>query len=915
MTESSPVAPVPDEPRPGLPAAEDRDDSWRRQASLLATFDPIRFLNAYDAEFDSPAFLELMKRSFRVEAPGKSLRWALKVDARREALATFATAEEARRIRRTAPGPDDSDPLQMTLDRILGGQTIEVERLTEDELILAEYVATWFRELPVGRELGIPDATSIHSHLLFLRQVKPLAELTAGPFIGRDHFLERLRNYLSADEPFAQPLVMWGATGVGKSALAARVALEFLGAAPAGDLRRSSFRVARTRSSAELSSAVAFIDLNQRTLWLGNLPEQIMEEASRQLSAQMPGLTELSDEESMTAVTLPRLVWLSRNVWHFRRVLLLFDGYDRVLEAGDTVHLKVWSLLTDLARDLLEARVLVVCRELPSQRSIGPGEQTAPSDSPASDPLKLPDIDEQFELTDLGRAESDRLLVKLGVPEKETQSLREIGAGNPLTLRRLAGVYRDLAKARRPLWLVPSEFRRRWGSGFPPGNAGSVKLPAAPEEYVAHPYMLLRTNALIGRQVELSGLTAWATGTDVFQSVNAPVLCVCASGGMGKSALTWHWFKHVAPEVGSGWKGRIWWSFYDAEADFEAFVTRTLAYVSGQTVEHVSARPFADQLDDLFSALDSSRFLIVLDGFERQLAAYSLLNPSAADADDNLDEDVNNHVRGTYRLSSSGFEPPERPADDRPPNDRRATIITEGCRQFLRRLTKLRNSRVVLSTRLFPADFQEETGEMLPGVAACDLDGLADSDATAFWQALGGRGTGPELTTWFTHFQNYPLLIQAFAGGVVSDFEARGDFEKSLSQHADFKPFAKSSALRAVRDEILTFAIRSLPSRESSVLSHMAVLRMAHEFETLHEVLVGPTGGRFDPEELREALSALQRRGLVGWSDAEFRFELHPVVRAVAFAQLRGAKREAVISRLSIYFWKFRNRLANWSGY
>jgi tetratricopeptide (TPR) repeat protein len=871
----------------------------------MATFEAIEFLLFFRADFDSPGFQELEKHWFRVEIPGKPLRWALKPDARREALATFATAEEARQTRATAPGPDESDPIQRALDRLLRGERIDIEKMTEDELILAEQLATWLHGLPLGQELGIPDPVLIRSHLSLLRQVKPLAKLTPGPFVGREHILERLRSYCFDESGVAQPLVMWGDAGVGKSALAARIALEFLGAAPADDLRRSAFRCGRTRAPGVEVGPVVFIDLNQRTLWRDDLRQQLVKESSRQLAAQAPLKEDLPDAEPPVAADLSALLAFYRSLWGSRKLLFVLDGYERIIEAGESMHQKVWSLLSELAQGLPAARVLVISRELPSKRSMGPADNIASSDRSTSYPLWLPDIEEQFELTDLERAESDRLLFELGVWEKDTPSLREIGAGNPRTLRRLVDVYLDLVVRRKPLWLVPSEFRRRWGSSWTLGTTGPDKLPDAPEAYVAHPYMLLRTHGLIGRQGELDSLTAWATGTDLFRRVNTPVLCVCASGGMGKSALTWHWFKNVAPEVGSGWKGRIWWSFYEADSDFEAFVTRALAYVSGQTVEQVAVRSFADQLDDLFNALDSSRFLIVLDGFERQLAAYSRLNQAAVDADDNLEEEVNNYVRGMYRLSSAGFGPPARRVEDRPPNEQRATNITEGCRQFLRRLAKLNHSRVVLSTRLFPADFQEETGEMLAGVVACNLDGLANSDATAFWMALGGRGAGGNLADWFRDLRMYPLLIQALAGVVVSDFDARGDFEKWHSRHTDFNPFAKSTAPSAVRDEILTFAIRNLPSRESFVLAHMAALRMSSGFETLHEVIVGPTGDRLDPEDLRDALGSLHRRGLVSWSEADFRFDLHPVVRCVAFADLRGAMRNAVIGRLTMYFSRF----------
>ena len=63
-------------------------------------------------------------------------------------------------------------------------------------------------------------------------------------------------------------------------------------------------------------------------------------------------------------------------------------------------------------------------------------------------------------------------------------------------------------------------------------------IPRPPEPYIAHPYTLLSTSRLIGRQQELNHLTDWVArpGSEVFA---ARVLSVVAIGGMGKSALTW----------------------------------------------------------------------------------------------------------------------------------------------------------------------------------------------------------------------------------------------------------------------------------------------------------------------------------------------------------------------------------------
>ena len=104
-------------------------------------------------------------------------------------------------------------------------------------------------------------------------------------------------------------------------------------------------------------------------------------------------------------------------------------------------------------------------------------------------------------------------------------------------------------------------------------------IPTPPEPYIAHPYTLLQTTNLIGRQAELNLLTDWVTRPqrDLYW---AHMLNIVAIGGMGKSALTWKWFHDIAPHEMQPLAGRLWWSFYESDASFENFVIRALAYVS-----------------------------------------------------------------------------------------------------------------------------------------------------------------------------------------------------------------------------------------------------------------------------------------------------------------------------------------------
>jgi hypothetical protein len=115
-------------------------------------------------------------------------------------------------------------------------------------------------------------------------------------------------------------------------------------------------------------------------------------------------------------------------------------------------------------------------------------------------------------------------------------------------------------------------------------------IPQPPEAFIAHPYTLLQTRRLIGRQPELSLLTDWVAKPDA-EVYKARILNIVAIGGLGKSALTWTWFNDIATQEMKPLAGRMWWSFYESDATFENFVTRALAYVTQRPLDEVQQIP------------------------------------------------------------------------------------------------------------------------------------------------------------------------------------------------------------------------------------------------------------------------------------------------------------------------------------
>ena len=416
------------------------------------------------------------------------------------------------------------------------------------------------------------------------------------------------------------------------------------------------------------------------------------------------------------------------------------------------------------------------------------------------------------------------------------------------------------------------------------------QLVAPPEPYIAHPYTLLQTSDLVGRQQELNALTDWVTDPG---SNAARIMIFVAIGGIGKSAVTWKWFNEIAQHEMQPLAGRVWWSFYESDARFDNFVTRTLAYVTGQTLEQVQQRRAPEQVDELLAVLDQEPYLIVLDGLERLLIAYA--RPDAAHlADDDLDAEISTSVAANQGL-------PVGAATSFTGQSRLRMTADPRVGDFLQRLAVTRSSRVLATSRLYPTDLQTVTGMPRKGAAAYFVHGLSNDDAVSLWRAFGVSGSREDLIALFNTFGNYPLLIRALAGEVARYRPAPGDFEAWRRAHRDFNPFQLPLLVQR-KSHILQYALSGLTNVENRVLYTIAAFRAPTNYDTLAALLVGPDRPCADEATLDVVLSDLEDRGLVGWDKRANRYDLHPVVRGVAWSALDPASREGIYQNLASHF-------------
>lgn len=461
-------------------------------------------------------------------------------------------------------------------------------------------------------------------------------------------------------------------------------------------------------------------------------------------------------------------------------------------------------------------------------------------------------------------------------------------------------------------------------------------IPRPPEPYTAHPYIMPR--AFFGRKAELEVLDAWASSPGV-------MFIFEAIGGVGKSALTWHWLcqegrvERSIPDLA----GAIWWSFYETDADVSNFLRRALAYVTGQPVEAFNPLSREDREAALLSYLCERPYLIVFDGIERILAAYHRM-----DAPHLTDDDIEQEVC----------------EDD---SVRRCIDPRDGA--FLCKLAGCTPSKVLVTSRLMPRDLEDpDTRKPLPGVRWMRVGGLDPYDAIDLMRYLGVEGGDGDLDAFMRQFDYHGLLLGAIAGRIIHYRPAPGDFGAWYRAEGrglgleDLDPSGR-------RTGIMAYALDGLSDDLRLLLSQVAAFRYPVDYEALRalnpyapegveapkrapdDVMMRLHKGWLDDmhrhldkakteeeaDDLRDriekqvvevanqetayveqvaaweahqaalvafhaGLDALEDRGLLRWDRGPNRYDLHPVVRGYAFRQFDEAARRATHDRIHDYF-------------
>jgi tetratricopeptide (TPR) repeat protein len=392
-------------------------------------------------------------------------------------------------------------------------------------------------------------------------------------------------------------------------------------------------------------------------------------------------------------------------------------------------------------------------------------------------------------------------------------------------------------------------------------------IPEPPTPYFAHPYAMQPN--FTGRLHERQMLTVWLT------SEQEPVLALIALGGMGKSALAWAWLLRdvlglplpgqlPSPSQGEGLgvrvdtrpEGVLWWSFYEREARFAKFLDEALTYASGGRVNPADVPSTYDKVHCLINLLQQHCFLLVLDGFERELRAYASLNAAyqgdaiATDARSDFRACTDPHAADFLRWVAAGPLP----------------------------------SRVLLTSRLFPHEL-----DYCAGCRHEELTSLDPEDTVTFFHAQGVRGTRAEIQAACAPYGYLPLALRLLSGLIGRDKRQPCDIQVA-SRHPVL-PQLKGKE----QHHILQVAYDELDRKKRELLSRLAAFRSPMSYQAL---------AIFNPyksdQEFDAALDELIDRGLLLFDKGRVRYDLHPIVRGYAYDRL--ADKTGVHTRLRDYF-------------
>jgi len=324
----------------------------------------------------------------------------------------------------------------------------------------------------------------------------------------------------------------------------------------------------------------------------------------------------------------------------------------------------------------------------------------------------------------------------------------------------------------------------------------------------------------VNRAQELRQISMWAEDIEA-----GPILTIVGIGGIGKTALASAWFNDYASKMAQ-FQGRLWWSLYEREAN--QFLIECFSYLTRTAVnESAKLRPQA-LVEGIVRGLEQGKFLLVLDGLEKEMDAYSQ-RPGAIEAA------TSHSMRGV--------------------GSRMALLLRLCARTDS-------GSKILLTSRVAPVDLEDPDGDPLPGVSTLPLGSLAETAARAYFSQFAIEQSS-ELIDQARRYEFHPLIMSLLAHQMVSGAGPR-----------EGKKVVSSAR------EVVEASIGELAPGDRVVAEQIAAFDGPVPYSDLVYALIGKHNEFVRESELDQSLSRLQNLGLIIWNQTENTFTMHPVVKS-----------------------------------
>jgi hypothetical protein len=451
-------------------------------------------------------------------------------------------------------------------------------------------------------------------------------------------------------------------------------------------------------------------------------------------------------------------------------------------------------------------------------------------------------------------------------------------------------------------------------------------IPAPPALYAEPRY--IGSHAFVGRAAQLGTLNDWAAPAEVH-----PVLLFEAIGGTGKSMLTWEWATRHAGVVRDDWAGAFWYSFYEKGAVMTDFCQRALAYMTSRPLEALRKKKQPELSELLMHQLQARPWLLILDGLERVLVGYHRYDAAQlSDEQAGLSDEI------ARRDPCSAI----RPLDD----------------DLLRQLAASGPSKILITSRLVPRVLVNAARQPIPGVLYERLAGLRPADAEALLRSCGVRGDSQLIQDYLQrHCDCHPLVTGVVAGLINDYLPERGHFGAWAADpdHGGRLDLGHLDLIQK-RNHILTTALEALSGASRQLLStlsllpesfdydvlvafnphrppepalvpkperpadawtqgglpdekyeqeqreYAAAMELRREYERAHAAWRSALESRTATAALTVTVRDLEQRGLLQYDRQGGHWDLHPVVRAVAFNGLRDPDRDHLGQQIVDHF-------------